>query len=179
MGIIKIFAGNFAPRGWAFCDGQLLAISSNTALFAILGTTYGGDGKVTFGLPDMRGRGGLHAGTSAGPGLSPYTLGEAAGTEGVTLISTEMPMHNHAMNVVSTDATEHTPGANGANAIAAPMDTSLNNVLGFNNTANTHLVPMIGSMTGVAGGSQAHNNMQPYLAMNFIICLEGYFPSRN
>jgi microcystin-dependent protein len=180
LGIIKIFAGNFAPRGWAFCEGQLLAISQNTALFSLLGTTYGGNGQTTFALPDLRGRVPLHAGSgSAGPGLSAYTLGEASGTENVTLLTSQMPTHNHIPNVVSTDATEHTPGANGANAMAAPMDTSLNNVLGFNNANNTPLVPMTGSMTTTAGGNQPHSNMQPYLAVNYIISLEGVFPSRN
>ncbi len=177
IGIIKLFAGNFAPRGWAFCEGQLLPIAQNTALFSILGTTYGGNGQTTFALPDLRGRVALHA--AQGPGLSPYDLGQTGGAEAVTLTIAEMPTHNHAPNVVTTDATEHTPGTNGANAMAAPVDSSLNSVMGFNNANNTPILPMTGSMTTAAGNSQAHQNMQPYLALNYIICMEGVFPSRN
>jgi microcystin-dependent protein len=179
IGIVKIFGGNFAPKGWAFCEGQLMSIAQNQALFAILGTTYGGDGITTFALPDLRGRVPIHSGSSAGPGLTYHPLGQKAGTETVTLTVPQMPMHNHIPMVVSTDATEHTPGVNGANAMAAPMDTSLNNVLGFNNANNTPVVPMTGSVTAAAGGNQPHNNLQPFLAVNYIICLSGVFPSRN
>ncbi len=177
LGIVKLFAGNFAPRGWAFCQGQLMSIAQNSALFSILGTTYGGDGQTTFALPNLSGRVALHA--AQGPGLSSYVLGQMSGSENVTLTVAQMPMHNHAPNVVTTDATEHTPGTNGANAMAAPVDGSLNSVMGFNNANNTPVMPMIGSMTTAAGNSQPHNNMQPYLALNYIICLEGIYPTRN
>ncbi|AKF79208.1 Microcystin-dependent protein [Myxococcus fulvus] len=169
IGEIRMFAGNFAPRGWAFCQGQILSIAQNTALFSILGTTYGGNGQTTFALPDLRGRYPMQPGQ--GPGLSPRTLGEQGGSETVTLISTQMPAHTHSLNVSSQQGDTETPvgtvlAADNAGAIfnyrAAPIDGTMNP-----------------AAIGVAGGSQPHNNMSPFLCINFIIALEGIFPSRN
>ncbi len=168
---IRMFAGNFAPRTWAFCQGQILSIAQNTALFSLLGTTYGGNGQTTFALPDLRGR--VPVGTGQGPGLSNITLGEVAGEENHTLILTEMPQHNHAATApaAATSDTE-TPASNKAPGPVS-LGAGVSNAFG---TASTNLArPTI----GVAGGSQPHNNMQPYLGMNYIICLQGIFPSRN
>lgn len=171
---IRLFAGNFAPRGWAFCAGQILTISQNTALFALLGTTYGGNGQTTFALPDLRGR--VAVGPGAGPGLPSINLGQMSGEPTHTLIITEMPAHNHATQTTAraasaSDTTAPTnafPGAssNRDNIYSAATDTTLN--------PNAVAVTV-----GIAGGSQPHNNMQPYLGMNYIICMEGIFPSRN
>lgn len=166
IGQIVGFGGNFAPRGWAFCNGQLLSIAQSTALFSILGTTYGGNGQTTFGLPDLRGRVPVHWGQ--GPGLSPYTLGQVSGTETVTLISTQMPVHNHALLASNEDAGAKNPTGQvlatttTSAYVATPIDTTMNP-----------------ASIGAAGGSQPHNNLQPYLAISFIIALEGFFPSRN
>jgi microcystin-dependent protein len=169
IGQIVLFAGNFAPRNWAFCMGQLLAISQNTALFSILGTTYGGDGQTTFALPDLRGRAPLQQGQA--PGLPSYTLGEVSGVPTVTLLSMQMPMHNHTLNVDPNSGDQITPQghvlaaeASGAAAIYAssPIAASMN--------------PMT---IGLAGGNQPHDNMQPYLGINYIIALYGIYPSRN
>jgi microcystin-dependent protein len=166
IGEIIMFGGNFAPRGWAFCQGQLLSIAQNTALFSILGTTYGGNGQTTFALPDMRGRYPMQPGQ--GPGLSPRTLGEQGGTETVTLISTQMPAHNHTLNASAEEAGAKNPNGmvlattTAPAYIASPIDTTLNP-----------------AAIGVAGGSQPHNNMSPFLCVNFLIALEGIFPSRN
>ncbi|MCK8501372.1 MULTISPECIES: phage tail protein [Myxococcus] len=169
IGEIRMFAGNFAPRGWAFCQGQILAIAQNTALFAILGTTYGGNGQTTFALPDLRGRYPMQPGQ--GPGLSPRTLGEQGGSETVTLISNQMPQHTHSLNVSSQQGDTETPVGT---VLAADNNGTI-----FNYRA----APIDGTMNpaaiGIAGGSQPHNNMSPFLCLNFIIALEGIFPSRN
>lgn len=175
IGQIILFAGNFAPRNWAFCDGQLLAISQNTALFSILGTTYGGDGRTTFALPDLRGRVPMHAGS--GPGLTPRPLGQKGGAERHTLTITEIPSHDH-------NAQLDLFGSNDPASSAAPegnvMATSSQS--GIYGPAN-NLVPMDGSASQVSvaanGGSQPHNNVQPYTALNYIIALYGLYPSRN
>lgn len=161
-----MFGGNFAPRGWAFCAGQLLSIAQNTALFSILGTTYGGNGTTTFALPDLRGRVPMSSGT--GPGLTPRTLGEMAGEENHTLIATEMPAHNHLARCNNSGASggrpEGTvPGVSGSAIYDSASDGT---------TMNAQMITP-------AGGSQPHNNMQPYTVVNFIIALEGIFPSRN
>ena len=165
VGEIRMFAGNFAPRGWAFCDGQLLAVSSNDALFSLLGTIYGGDGRTTFGLPDMRGRIPLHAGS--GPGLSPRTLGSKAGTEMTTVTVAQLPSHSHTAQ--GTSAAASTSNPNGTLPAVA--------------TANTYFagngVDMNSQAIGNTGGGGAHANLQPALAVNFIIALFGIFPSRN
>jgi microcystin-dependent protein len=171
IGEIKMFAGNFAPRSWALCDGQLLSISQNTALFSILGTTYGGDGRTTFGLPDLRGRVSIHPGT--GPGLSRKTLGEEGGYEAVTLSAAQMPAHTHTARinadttVASSDRPENKLPAR--NAAATPQYGE-----NMNSTLSSTAVSV-----GNTGGSQAHTNMQPYTVVNYIICISGYYPSRN
>jgi microcystin-dependent protein len=165
-----IMAGfNFAPRGYATCDGQILSIAQNTALFSLLGTTYGGNGQTTFGLPDLRGRVPVHQGQ--GPGLTNRTMGEVSGSETVTLISSEMPMHNHLFNV--TNVAGALPNSNG-NFLATSGDA---NVPIYRPTADgSTLNPQ---SVGLAGGNQPHNNMQPYLVISFSIAMEGIFPSRN
>ncbi len=167
VGEIRMFAGNFAPRGWAFCDGQLLAVSQNDALFSLLGTIYGGDGRTTFGLPDMRGRIPNHAGT--GPGLSPRPLGQKTGSETETLTVNQLPSHNHDMSV-STDAGSQST-SNGQYLASSP------NVRIFRPAGpNSSLLNT--SVTNF-GGSGSHTNVMPFLCVNFIIALVGIYPSRN
>lgn len=196
LGEIRQFAGSFPPVGWALCQGQSLPISNYDALFALLGTTYGGDGQVTFNLPDFRGR--VAVGTGQGPGLSPIVLGALAGTETVTLLSSNLPSHTHpvittpvnpqlAVSVNSAQASTHAP-TNGASIASAGYMASGSFVpnLGFNTAAPAvALNPGTVDLTSLTvtntsmGGSLPHNNMQPYLVVNFIICTEGIFPSRN
>ncbi len=171
MGEIRMFAGSFTPRSWANCSGQLLAISQNDALFALLGTTYGGDGRTTFGLPDFRGRIPIHQGV--GPGLSSRIMGQKFGVEEITLNVNEMPNHNHAFVGSTDDADSSNPG---------------NDVLGSQSDGDQPYAAMpsdpanlqnLNSQTiGYTGGNLSHNNMMPYLCVNFIICLFGIFPSR-
>ena len=164
---ITLFAGNFAPRGYAFCNGQILPIAQNQALFALLGTTYGGNGQTTFALPNLQGRVPIHPGQ--GQGLSPYSLGQAGGTENVTLNISQMPAHNHA-------ATSR------ASAGGADDSSPTNNFLAADNQySTTQNTQMNANEIQVSpnGGSQSHTNVQPYLAINFIIALQGIFPSRN
>ena len=164
---IRIFAGNFAPRGWAFCDEQLLPIAQNTALFSLIGITYGGDGRTTTALPSMQGRAPMHAGR--GPGLTSRRLGQQGGVESVTLTEGQMPSHNHQM--MASPNPGETSGPSG-NALARTVGSSAygpaNNLTPFNEAT---MPP--------AGGGQAHDNMQPYLALNFIIALVGLYPSRS
>lgn len=164
IGQIQMFGFNFPPRGWALCDGQLLPIAQNTALFSLLGTTYGGDGRTTFGLPDLRGRAALHFGT--GPGLGPRPIGAKGGSELETLTIGQMPPHQHSLNAHSEAADQQKPE---------------NNVLA--SAMTYHAVPadvqMAGASIGQTGGGQAHNNMQPFLVINFCIALTGIFPSRS
>jgi microcystin-dependent protein len=166
LGEIRTFGFNFAPQGWAMCAGQLLPISQNTALFALLGTFYGGDGVTTFALPDLRGRVGINQGN--GPGLSPYVLGQRSGSETVTLTNAQMPTHSHG--VMANGGTASTarpdgavPARGSADAYAAAPDGTAMNA----------------GMIASSGGSQPANNLQPYLALNFCIALQGIFPSRN
>lgn len=174
VGEIRMVGFNFAPQNWALCDGQLLSIAQNTALFALLGTFYGGNGQSTFGLPDLRGRVPISQGQ--GLGLSNYVVGETGGVEGVTLTVTNMPSHNHLVNVNSQPAnqTDPTKGILAAVNNAAPRDPAL--YPAYTNAAQTGTMPP----TAIAntGGSQPHENRQPFLAINFIICLYGIFPSR-
>lgn len=166
---IRMFAGNFAPRGWALCNGQLLAISQNTALFSLLGTTYGGDGKSTFALPDLQSRAPMHAGS--GPGLSSRFIGEQGGVNNVTLLSSEMPSHSHTLL-----------GTNARAGVGSPDGNTLNRSVGENayQTSSTgSLVTMAPEMVQSVGGNQPHNNMQPYLALTFIIALQGIYPPRS
>lgn len=164
LGEITLFGGNFAPRGWAFCDGSLLSIASNTALFALIGTIYGGDGRTTFALPDLRGRAPIHMGH--GPGLTDRSQGENGGTEQNILTVGQMPSHGHALNS-KEEANSDTPVGT---FIAGSGSNS------FGTTADKQMSP---TAVGAAGGNQPINNMQPYLAVNYIIALQGIFPSRN
>lgn len=180
IGEIIMFGGNFAPRGWAFCEGQLLAINSNTALFSILGTTYGGDGRTTFGLPDLRGRVPIQQGN--GPGLSPHTLGAKQGAETHTLSVANLAAHSHAGSVHVSSANATTSVAAAGNSIAAPGSTSGRDFTptgGFNAVApNVALGAATVSTTNTGTGTPV-TNMQPSLAINFIIALVGIYPSRS
>lgn len=175
---VTIFAGNFAPRGWAFCAGQLLAISANDALFALIGTTYGGDGVTTFALPDLRGR--VAIGSGQGPGLNSYVIGEIAGTESTTVITPQLPAHNHTLVSVTGN-----PGANNSNGTVANPNGGVPAIIpGVSAYATAGGGITLGesiciTSTVPTGGSQPISIMQPFLAMNYIICTEGIFPSRN
>jgi len=177
LGEVQIFAGNFAPRDWAFCDGQLLPIAQNTALFSLLGTTYGGDGRTTFGLPDLRGRAAMHPGR--GPGLASRRLGEKVGTETVTLTTAQIPSHSHTGTTSTTKIDLSTN--------VGTSDTSdgqhIGNHLGAFNEDATPDAKLGGVTSGTTinntGGGQPHNNMQPSTTVNYIIALQGTFPSRN
>lgn len=164
---IRIFPFNFAPTGWATCDGQLLPISQNTALFSLLGTTYGGDGKSTFALPDLKGRAPMHPGQ--GPGLSLHDLGEAAGAETVTLLTSEIPTHTHQFRVFNDV---------GEDRIPSPTEALARSTGGLLYGAPGPLVTMAPEVLPPAGGGQPHNNMQPYLTFTFCIALQGAFPAR-
>jgi microcystin-dependent protein len=176
IGEIRMFAGNFAPLYWAYCQGQLMSIAQNTALFSILGTTYGGDGQVTFGLPDFRGR--LAVGTGQGPGLSSYELGQLAGTETTTLLLPNLPAHNHPVTgtVTVKASSEGVTGIDPTGRNLGPGSTY---------TTSTDLVDMALGNTDVSlstvpvGNNMPFSHLQPYLAMNYIICTEGIYPSRN
>lgn len=174
VGEIRMFAGNFNPNGWAFCEGQLLPISENETLFQLIGTTYGGDGESTFALPDLRGRIPLHFG--AGPDGITYQLAEAAGVEEVTLTTQQIPIHNHAMFCFS-DATG-APTSNPAAAVPGVADiTQYNDLSVAPNTAPNAQLGNPGFNSDITGGSQPHTNFQPYLCINYIISLFGLFPS--
>ena len=162
---IRIFPFNFAPSGWAFSNGQLMPISQNTALFSLLGTTYGGDGKSTFALPDLRGTAPMHPGQ--GPGLSLYDLGQMGGSETVTLLQSEIPAHNHQVQVINDSGFSSEPTAN------VPARNT------FYNNAVSPAVAMSSSALAPVGGNQPHNNMMPYLTVNFNIALQGIFPPRS
>ncbi|WCM87069.1 tail fiber protein [Acidovorax sp. NCPPB 3576] len=170
MGQIALFAGSFAPRGWAFCNGQIMSIAQNAALFSILGTTYGGDGQATFALPDLRGRVPIGYGSNTGA-TSPRSWGETGGTEQVTLNVTQLPAHNHSVNVHSPDVGNQ-PSPSG-NYLATP-DRRGNN---FSDQAPASTLGP--AAIGSQGGNQPHPNMQPYLAISYIIALQGIFPQRN
>lgn len=165
VGEIRMFAGNFAPAGWMFCEGQLLPISENETLFQLIGTTYGGDGQSTFALPDLRGRIPLHQGNG-------FILAETGGAEEITLTVQQIPAHAHTLAGTTTPATTHQP----ANAIPA---LSPSNIYGDITTirGNSSGVALPSDMVGVTGGSQPHTNMMPYLCVDFIISLYGIFPS--
>ena len=165
VGEIRMFGGNFAPAGWAFCDGSLMPISENETLFQLIGTTYGGDGQTTFALPDLRGRVPVHAGQGAG--LSNHTIGEQSGVEIVTLTTTQIPAHSHVPQAVSGNGDQTTP-QNGVWAGTADSRYS----------SNAPSVVMNVGAVSAAGGSQPHDNMMPFLVINFIISLFGVFPSQ-
>jgi microcystin-dependent protein len=164
---IRIFPFNFAPKGWAFCDGQILPLSQNTALFSLLGTTYGGNGQSTFALPNLQGCVPMHPGQ--GPGLSLHSLGESSGTETVTLLQAEIPSHPHVMNASQGDGNDTSPN----NELTATG-------IGVNSYAGpANLAPMSPGTLTPAGGDRPHNNLQPYLTLNFNIALQGVFPPRS
>jgi microcystin-dependent protein len=165
---IRIFPFNFAPKGWAWCDGQLMPLSQNTALFSLLGTTYGGDGKSNFALPNLQGNAPMHPGQ--GPGLSLHDLGESGGSETVTLLESEIPAHSHALTAQTTTATKSTPAGN---SIAR-----LSGVTPYLPPAGAALVSMAAEAVMTAGGNMPHNNMQPYLTFYFCIALQGVYPPR-
>ena len=168
---VRIFAGNFAPKGWATCDGQLLPISQNTALFSLLGTTYGGDGKSTFALPDLNGRMPMHPGQ--GQGLSPRFLGEQGGTSSVTLTAAQIPVHTHQLRAATSAASQVAPGSStgfAKNAAGQVNHIFSQNVGGMQTVSPNPVAP--------AGSGQPHNNRQPYLGMLFCIAMQGEFPPR-
>jgi microcystin-dependent protein len=165
---IRIFPFNFPPKGWAFCDGQLMSISQNTALFSLLGTTYGGDGKSNFALPNMQGSAPMHPGQ--GPGLSLHDLGETGGSDTVTLLQSETPSHSHGLTASNQQGTDQSPlnemfagGVGGIDLYAAPAS----------------IVQLANATVAPAGGSQPHNNLMPYLTVNFCIALQGIYPARS
>jgi len=171
LGEVRMFAGNFPPSGWAYCDGAILPISQNTALFSLLGTLYGGNGTSTFALPNLQGSVALHAGASAGPGLSPRNVGETGGAAGVALTTAQIPSHMHTLEGVpgaSTGTPGNTvslaPSSNGTPMYRAPDTVFLN---------------MNPATAGVTGGGGAHNNLSPYLSLSFIIALQGIYPPRS
>ena len=165
VGEIRMFAGNFAPAGWAFCEGQLMPISENDVLFQLIGTTYGGDGQETFALPDLRGRLPLHQGT--GSTGTTYVIGEAAGVEEVTLTTQQIPSHTHPLLASTATGGASNPAGN---VLAASPNLDL-----YRESPPT--VPLAGTTVGSVGGSQPHSNFQPYLCVDFIISLFGIFPS--
>jgi microcystin-dependent protein len=166
---IRIFPFNFAPKGWAFCDGQLMPLSQNTALFSLLGTTYGGDGKSTFALPNMQGNAPMHPGQ--GPGLSLHDLGEMGGSEVVSLLESEIPSHSHGVL-----------GSNATGNRTNPVGNALGRASGGNTYIPGSPAPALAAMSdqslAPAGGDQPHNNMQPYLTLNFCLALQGVYPPR-
>lgn len=190
---IRLFAGNFAPKFWSLCQGQILNINSNTALFSLLGATYGGDGKTTFALPDFRGR--VAVGVGTGQGTIPVSLGQKQGEITHTLVQTEMPIHTHSgmlsgnasLQATTANATVSTPVA-GVSLATPGTGSGRSFTAGYGYDPSTPTVQLNQgsiSLTGMmvtngnAGGSQPHNNMQPYMGMNYIICVQGLFPPRN
>ena len=167
VGEIRMFAGNYAPAGWALCDGQLLPVSENDALFSLFGTTYGGDGRTTFGLPDLRGRIPIHAGS--GPGLTPRVLGQPGGTEQVQLTTTNLPSHTHPLRASTTIADQTSPTDN---VVAQPNAADLY-------FAATPSTPLAATALSQVGGSDIHDNVMPFQCVNFIVSLVGIFPSKH
>jgi len=184
LAMIYLFASNFAPQGYALCNGQILAISTNTALFSLIGTFYGGNGQNNFALPDLRGRTPIHTGGNSGQGagLSAYVLGQVGGAENVTLSQTQIPAHNHSLNANKTLGTTGAPGntvylSAGPGTGSGPNATSLKTYTTDTSAAN--IVSLIPNAISSVGGNQPHTNLQPYLAVNYVIALQGVFPSRN
>lgn len=176
IGEVRMFAGNFAPRGWDFCQGQLKEISQYDIVFSILGTTYGGDGIITFGLPDLRSR--TAVGTGQAPGLSNYDSGQMSGAEKNTITNSNLPAHTHDLNVSNANGDIAIPARGSSIAVTGTQDSRVfTPALSFNSTTpNVALNPA--SMTSFGGGNLPINNLQPYLASNYIICLEGIYPSK-
>ena len=167
---IRIFPFNFAPKGWAFCDGQLLPLSQNTALFSLLGTMYGGDGKSNFALPNLQGSAAMHTDNFSGGGL--YPIGAIGGEESVTLLTSEMPAHTHTIEA-DRDVNNAT-----ATSPSGAVQANPGNILTYSNSSSQTLSMMNPAMVSVAGSSSAHNNMMPYLVLNFCIALQGVYPPR-
>ncbi len=176
VGEIRAVGFNFAPRGWALCAGQLLPISQNTALYSLLGTQYGGDGRSTFGLPDLRGRAVVHPGQ--GPGLSGYTQGEMTGTENVTLLPPELPAHTHGTTAGTRVGASSTPGTQPSPANSFLANSGSVYQYGEESDGTVMAPNMVTGMSGTAGSSTPHSNMMPYLVTNYIIALQGIFPQR-
>ena len=174
VGEIRMVGFNFNPRGWQLCNGQLLPISQYSALFALLGTTYGGNGTTTFALPNLQSRVPIHQGT--GPGLSTYVIGGAGGVENVTLLNNQMPAHNHMVNCQTATGTVTAPAGNYPAGNQVNRDTGVAVDTTFDPATTGTMNPAV---IGLAGGSQPHANLQPYLTVNFIIAIDGIFPSRN
>lgn len=174
IGYTTLFAGNFAPKSWALCQGQLLAISSNTALFSILGTVYGGNGTTTFGLPDLRGRAVVGAGQ--GPGLSSYSLGQTGGAENVSLGQTQMAQHVHPIQVTMTpQASTTVSNSSPANGVYGQGTENL-----YSSSADSMMKPFQGTLTtGITGSSLPFSIVRPVLGLNYIICMQGVYPARN
>jgi microcystin-dependent protein len=172
-GQIMMWSCNWVPKNWAFCDGQLLPIAQNTALYSLLGVTYGGNGTTNFALPDLRGRVPLHVSGNdgAGNGLSRHTLGEQGGSESVTLLNSQMPMHNHSLTIVNSAGNQSDP-TNNLLAVAGTAVKGYSNVLKPTGTMNAQAI-------GIAGSNMPVSIMQPYLGVNFIICVQGIYPSRD
>jgi microcystin-dependent protein len=173
VGEIRIFTGDFAPLGWAPCNGQFMSISQHTALFSLLGTTYGGDGRTTFALPDLRDKAPLQAGR--GNGLSPRDLGESGGAAAVTVTAAQMPSHTHAVNCVSGGGDQNTP----VGTIWAEAHVSRQGIPMYAAGASSGAPQMGAQALASAGGNQPHNNLPPTLALNFIIALQGVYPPRS
>ncbi len=173
LGEIRLFAGNFAPRHNALCNGQIMSIAQNSALFSLLGTYYGGDGQTTFALPNLQGR--LPVGQGQGPGLSNYTIGETIGAETVTLTTGQMPAHTHLLMPMGGNATQNLPGGQYPSALQAPFNGFY--VQDSNKTGSP--IAMSANALQTTGGSQAHENRMPTMAISIIIALQGIFPSRN
>lgn len=177
LAYVTLFAGNFAPRGWAFCQGQILPIAQNTALFSLLGTTYGGNGQTTFALPDLRGR--SVVGVGQGPGLSSYSLGQVGGVETTTLLINQMPAHAHNVLVNLTPPCASSAGttSNPNDAVYAP-DAGSNQA--YSSSHNNNMKPFpVALVTAIVGSSTPFSNRNPYLGLNYVICMQGIFPSRN
>jgi microcystin-dependent protein len=166
---IRIFPFNFPPKGWAFCDGQILPLSQNTALFSLLGTTYGGDGKSNFALPNMQGNAPMHPGQ--GPGLSLHDLGETGGSDTVTLLESEIPAHGHSLMATPIPAIDFTPNPSVGFGKSA-------GIAAYCTVSNTNLTQMSDNTIAPAGGDQPHNSLMPYLTLNFCIALQGVYPPR-
>lgn len=168
---IRMFAGNFAPTGWATCDGQIMSISQNTALFSLLGTTYGGNGTSNFALPNLQDSAPIHQGQ--GPGLSNYILGQTGGEQNVTLLTSQMPSHAHALNCSNTNGNQPSPSGN--LWAKAHLSKASENIY----AATSDSTHMNAGAIGASGGGQPHNNMPPYLCLTFIIALQGVYPPRS
>jgi microcystin-dependent protein len=174
LGEIRLASFNFAPKGWALCNGQLLALNQNQALFALLGTQFGGDGRVNFALPDFRSR--LPLGMGQGTGLSSYTIGQAGGTENVTLSVAQIPQHNHLFNVTTVNATDAAPSGTVLPAVPIASNASLYATV---SSPALETQALAVQSCGFAGSNQPHTNIMPYLCLTFIIALQGIFPSQN